>query len=107
MQSGDFDLIIGRSGIEALANSIKLALKVGHNGGSRQIIETRTRTLVAGPYFNAGARRKTSPGASPECGRTHEARLCEALGLAQAIGLEVVAEQIVPLTQIRPATFLG
>jgi len=109
MQSGDFDLIIGRSGIEAFANSIKLALKVGHNGGSRQIIETRTRTLVAGPYFNAGARRKTSPGGSLQAarGRTHEARLCEALGLAQAIGLEVVAEQIVPLTQIRPATFLG
>ena len=109
MQSGDFDLIIGRSGIEAFANSIKLALKVGHNGGSRQIIETRTRTLVAGPYFNAGARRKTSPGGSLQAarGRTREARLCEALGLAQAIGLEVVAEQIVPLTQIRPATFLG
>ena len=40
-------------------------------------------------------------------GRTREARLFEAVGLAQAIGLEVVAERIIPLTQIRPATFLG
>jgi GTP-binding protein HflX len=40
-------------------------------------------------------------------GRSHEARLFEAIGLAQAIGLEVVAEHMVQITQIRPAAFLG
>jgi GTPase len=40
-------------------------------------------------------------------GRTNEARLFEAVGLAHAIGLEIVAARTVPLTQIRPATFLG
>lgn len=41
------------------------------------------------------------------CGRTHAARHKEAIGLAGAIGLEVVAEKVAPLTQIRPAAFLG
>ena len=40
-------------------------------------------------------------------GRSHEARLSEALGLAQAIGVEIVAGQIAPLSQIRPASYLG
>jgi GTPase len=39
--------------------------------------------------------------------RSPSARLAEAQGLAQAIGLDVIAGQIVPLAQIRPATFLG
>jgi GTP-binding protein HflX len=88
---------------------MKLALKTGHDGGSRQIIETRTRTLVAGPYFKDRTRPKATQAESFQAARarTHEARLFEALGLARAIGLEVVAEKIIPLTQIRPATFLG
>jgi GTPase len=84
-------------------------VKAGSNGGTRQTIETRTRALVIGPYFDARARRTASPGRSllTACGRTHAARLIEAIGLADAIGLEVVAEKVVPLTQIRPAAFLG
>jgi GTP-binding protein HflX len=39
--------------------------------------------------------------------RDPEARLAEAVGLAQAIGLDVVAEQIVPLSAPRPATLIG
>jgi GTP-binding protein HflX len=86
-----------------------LALKTGHTGGSRQNIETRTRTLVVGPYFSTRTRPKATQAGSFQaaCVRTHKARFFEALGLAQAIGVEVVAEKIVPLTQIRPATFLG
>jgi GTP-binding protein HflX len=36
-----------------------------------------------------------------------EARLAEAVGLAQAIDLEIVAAEIVPLSRPRPATLLG
>lgn len=40
-------------------------------------------------------------------GRSNEARFLEALGLAEAINLQIVAGKIVPLAQIRPASFLG
>lgn len=40
-------------------------------------------------------------------GRTAEARLAEAVGLAAAIGLVVVHQAIVPLRSRRPATLLG
>ncbi|MFZ0506847.1 MAG: GTPase HflX, partial [Methylocella sp.] len=65
--------------------------------------------MVVGPYLDAGARRKAELGASAKSarGRSHEARLSEALGLAQAIGVEIVAGQIAPLSQIRPASYLG
>ncbi len=58
---------------------------------------------MIGPYRNgaehrAGIRRD---------GRSPAARLSEALGLAEAIGLEVAASHIVPLGQIRPATYIG
>jgi GTPase len=39
--------------------------------------------------------------------RSPEARLDEAVGLARAIDLSVVSSGIVPLTDIRPATFIG
>jgi len=39
--------------------------------------------------------------------RTPEARLAEASGLARAIDLNVVQEGLVPLTDIRPATYIG
>jgi GTP-binding protein HflX len=40
-------------------------------------------------------------------GRDAEARLAEAVGLASAIGLIILAEHIVPLSAIRPATLIG
>ncbi len=40
-------------------------------------------------------------------GRLPEARLAEAVGLAQAIDLEIVATEVVPLSRPRPATLLG
>ncbi len=86
-----------------------MALKAGPNGGSRHSVEARTRALVVGPYLDHRARQKaTSVGAIQAArGRANEARLFEATGLAHAIDLEVVAERMLPITQIRPATFLG
>lgn len=63
---------------------------------------------MVGPYDTGGRRSSRSIGSFQEVpGRAPEARLAEASGLARAIDLEVVAQQIVPLSQIRPATFLG
>jgi GTPase len=64
---------------------------------------------VAGPYVNARVHRKATldGAASGAAGRSREARLLEAVGLAQAIDLEIAAAKIVPVTDIRPATFLG
>jgi GTPase len=60
----------------------------------------KTRVLVIGPYLTDRA--------APEASiRSREARLDEAVGLARAIDVEIVGAEIVPLTQIRPATFLG
>ena len=98
-------------GIGVLANGTKSALKAGPEtkGGAGRANEARTRALVVGPYLDTGARRKVELGASAKAarGRSHEARLSEALGLAQAIGVEIVAGQIAPLSQIRPASYLG
>ncbi len=56
------------------------------------------RALVIGPYLaqDAGARA-----------RDPSARLAEAVGLAQAIDLDVVGELPISLNEVRPATFLG
>jgi GTPase len=62
---------------------------------------------VVGPYRNGPTHRMPALSAALGERRAPAARLCEALGLAQAIGLEIVASQIVPLGQIRPATFIG
>ena len=98
-------------GIGILANGPKSALKAGSEtkGGAGRTNEARTRALVVGPYLDTGGRRKAelvAPAKAPR-GRSREARLGEALGLAQAIGVEIIAGQIAPLSQIRPASYLG
>ncbi len=68
------------------------------------------RALVAGPYLERAPRRRAGPAGGPGAAhatRTFEARLSEAVGLAQAIGLEITAHTIIPLPEIRPATFIG
>ena len=57
----------------------------------------------------ASARRapRRSARASPQAQRSPEAKLDEAVGLARAIDLDVVSSGIVPLGDIRPATFIG
>ena len=55
---------------------------------------------MIGPYLTDRA--------APEASiRSREARLDEAVGLARAIEVEIVGQEIVPLAQIRPATYLG
>jgi len=62
--------------------------------------------IVIGPYPRA---RRGNPDAQTEAHavRDAKARLEEAKGLAQAIELSVVEALIAPVSQIRPATYLG
>ncbi|MGA2124660.1 MAG: GTPase HflX [Xanthobacteraceae bacterium] len=62
--------------------------------------------MVISPYL----RRRPAAGhamSSAEVARSPEARLDEAVGLARAIDLDVVEAGLVPLAEIRPATYLG
>ncbi|MCL2384477.1 MAG: GTPase HflX [Alphaproteobacteria bacterium] len=61
-----------------------------------------------GPYSNCVPPRQTVwEGKRAGLERPLEARLAEGVGLARAIGLEIITQRIFPLVQIRPATFLG
>jgi GTP-binding protein HflX len=62
-----------------------------------------TRALVVGPYLTDRAAARLDRGSL----RAPEARVDEAEGLARAIDLDVVGHELVLLTQIRPATYLG
>ncbi|WP_446737784.1 GTPase HflX [Rhodoblastus sp. 17X3] len=66
--------------------------------------KTKTRVLVIGPYLTD---RAASHAAGETSMRSREARMAEAVGLALAIDVEIVGQEVVPLSQIRPATFLG
>ena len=59
------------------------------------------RALVVYPYL------RPAPSETPSSQRSPEARLEEAVGLAQAIQLEIVQAEIVRLHQIRPSTLIG
>lgn len=61
---------------------------------------------MLGPYLRSRP-VKGAPQAAKQGERAPEARLEEAVGLARAIDLDVVEAGLVPLTEIRPATFLG
>ena len=65
--------------------------------------------LVVGPYLNErhNAAPKPPPSGRLTKARSSEARIAEARGLAAAIDVDVVGTEIVSLTQIRPATYLG
>jgi GTP-binding protein HflX len=71
-------------------------------GKREQAVAAHTRTLVVCPY-------STSRSAAGEraSARSPEARREEAVGLARAIDLAVVDSTLVPLNEIRPATYLG
>lgn len=64
----------------------------------------KTRVLVIGPYLSDRAAAYADGAKSI---RSQEARLDEAEGLARAIDVDVVGREVVVLSQIRPATFLG
>lgn len=67
--------------------------------------ESTGRVLVVGPYLRE--RRGDAEAAAYAHVRDTEARLEEATGLARAIDLDVVEAIAAPLSQIRPATYLG
>lgn len=71
-----------------------------HNETLSRAERGRTRVLVVGPYLTDRAGRG-------KAARSPEARLDEATGLAGAIDVDVVAARHVPLSAIRPATFIG
>lgn len=60
--------------------------------------------IVVGPYLRA---RRGDPDAADTAVRDNDARLDEAAGLARAIDLDVVEAVLTPISQIRPATYLG
>jgi len=63
------------------------------------------RVIVIGPYLRM---RRGEPDAQTEVAvRDYEARIDEAAGLARAIDLTVTETLIAPISQIRPATYLG
>jgi GTP-binding protein HflX len=70
------------------------------------LVPVRGRQRPAGGGGGTGA--PLAPGA-PLAGPAHSAedRLAEAVGLARAIALDVVAEETVPLPQPRPSTLFG
>jgi GTP-binding protein HflX len=65
-----------------------------------------SRAIVLGPYLRPRP-LKAASGLSRPAERAPQARLEEITGLARAIDLDVVEAGIVPLTDIRPATYLG
>jgi len=74
--------------------------------GSEETRQPRTRALVLVPVWKRQVRvgEKTKP--FPQI-HTPENRLAEAVGLAQAIDLDVIDAAIVPLSEPRPSTLLG
>ncbi len=64
------------------------------------------RVIVVGPYLRA---RRGDPDlqSSHHASRDVESRLEEAVGLARAIDLEVAEALVAPISQIRPATYIG
>jgi GTP-binding protein HflX len=69
------------------------------SGARERAVAARTKTLVVCPYstFRGGETLTRSP----------EARREEGIGLARAIDLQVVGSELVPLGDIRPATYVG
>jgi GTP-binding protein HflX len=61
--------------------------------------------MVVGPYLRRRAPKAVAQAADNE--RAPQARLDEAVGLARAIDLDVVQSGIAPLSEIRPASYLG
>jgi GTPase len=70
----------------------------GFEGQARAPGDDRTRAIVVGPYLTRGP---------ASLSRDPVARLSEAVGLAQAIDLDIVGEIPVALSEVRPATYLG
>lgn len=73
---------------------------------SQDTRQPRTRTLVLVPVLK---RPQRTGDAAKTAGETHtpENRLSEAVGLANAIDLDIIDSAIVPMSEPRPSTLLG
>ncbi|MGD1036327.1 MAG: GTPase HflX [Roseiarcus sp.] len=71
-------------------------------GKREQAVAANTRTLVVCPFSTS-----RGPASERSLARSPEARREEAVGLARAIDLNVVDSTLAPLSEIRPATYLG
>jgi GTP-binding protein HflX len=69
-------------------------------------VQETGRVIVIGPYLRM-RRTDADTQTDSHASRDFEARLEEAEGLARAIDLEVADSLIAPISQIRPATYLG
>jgi GTPase len=82
--------------------------KAGLNPGDSGPRESSTgRALVIGPYLRRPAQSGGASARAADSERAPQARLEEAVGLALAIDLDVVETGLVPLSMVRPATYLG
>ncbi|RJF78759.1 GTPase HflX [Rhodopseudomonas palustris] len=63
------------------------------------------RVIVVGPYLRV--RKGDADAIEHRAVRDNDARLDEAAGLARAIDLDVAEAVLTPISQIRPATYLG
>ena len=79
------------------SHSHRLSPRQGSETGRALVIEPHLRSRLA-PAADARAKAAL---------RSPAARLDEAVGLARAIDLNVISSGIVPLGEIRPATFVG
>jgi GTPase len=86
----------------------KNAASAGRGGAEASEVDSRERAVASGtrarvvsPYSSRAEGRERGPLRSPE------ARLEEAVGLARAIDLHVVGAEMVALSAIRPATYIG
>ena len=67
-----------------------------------------THVYVVGPYLSERAARYAAREEGVKLNmRSPQSRLEEAIGLASAIDLDVIGSEIVPLSEIRPASFIG
>ena len=80
--------------------SAKGPIRTPRRGDDRSTAAPPTRALVILP----DRRLPIDPATAP---RSSEARLAEAVSLAEAIGLDVCAALIVPLRKPTPATLIG
>ncbi|CCG43133.1 GTPase HflX [Magnetospirillum molischianum] len=72
------------------------------------VLSSRQRALVVHPARKAERRGEGAADSLPVTAvRLPEARLAEAIGLAQAIDLDIVLAEAVPVPRPRPATLLG
>ena len=78
--------------------------EMSESGAQARKSDAKTRVLVIGPYLTD---RAAAYADGSKAMRSQEARLDEAEGLALAINVEIVGRELVLLSQIRPATFLG